>query len=64
MSDDDGRRVVHLRMSRELVRAIDHWRIDRGVTRNEAINVLLKRGIETIKSEVGGAGGKYIDPRH
>lgn len=38
--------MIQVRLPRDLVRQVDHWRIDHGMTRAAAVAALLRAGLE------------------
>ena len=46
MKRDGEKQLIQARLLKEVVRKVDHWRIERGLTRQVAIEELLRAGLE------------------
>lgn len=48
---EERRKLVQVRLPVELVKELDHWAVESGVTRQEAVRQLIERGL---REGVGG----------
>ena len=59
MVADHGRvRVLHVRVPVELVKAVDHYAIEKSISRPEALARLLRRGVEATIEDLGKKDGQ------
>lgn len=46
----DDKKPIHLRLDSKVVKEVDHYAVDRDIFRNEAMEELLRRGLNQVKA--------------
>ena len=52
--------LVQVRLSKSLVKEVDHWRIDNGLTRAQAVERLLEEALKDLPVQAGKEKGESI----